>query len=68
MATWTLHASISIFMAIAMTVQSTNHLAPQVVYQRLEHALITDSEVRYLMQQACHRQSELVKSHSLSLS
>jgi len=47
---WTLHASISVLMAIAMTVQSTNHFAPQVVYQKLEHALITDSEVRYLMQ------------------
>ena len=50
MATWTLHASISILMTVAMTVQSTNHLAPQVVYQRLQHALITNSEVRYLMQ------------------
>ena len=50
MATWTLHASISVLMTIAMTVQSTNHFAPQVVYQRLEHALITNSEVRWLMQ------------------
>ena len=47
---WTLHASISVLMAIAMTAQSTNHLAPQVVYQKLEHALITDNKVRYLMQ------------------
>ena len=47
---WTLHASISILMAIAMTVQSAHHLAPQVVYQKLEHALITDSKVVYLMQ------------------
>ena len=47
---WTLHASISVLMTIAMTAQSTNHLAPQVVYQKLEHALITDSKVVYLMQ------------------
>jgi len=50
MATWTLHASISILMAIAMTAQSTNHIAPQVVYQKFEHALITDSKIGYLMQ------------------
>jgi len=47
---WTLHASISVLMAIAMTAQSLNHLAPQVVYQKLEDALITDSKVVYLMQ------------------
>ena len=47
---WTLHASISVLMAIAMTAQSANHLAPQAVYQKLEHALITDSKVVYLMQ------------------
>ena len=50
MAMWPLHARIFILITIAMTAPSTHHLAPQVVYQTLEHALITDSKVVYLMQ------------------
>ena len=50
MTVWTLQACIFALVAIAMTAQSPNHLAPQVVYQKLEHALITDSKVVYLMQ------------------
>jgi len=50
MTVWTLQACIFVLMAIAMTAQSTHHLPPQVVYQKLEHALITDSKVVYLMQ------------------
>ena len=46
-----LHTSIFVLMTIAMTAQSTHHFAPQVVYQKLEHALTTDSNIRYLMQQ-----------------
>ena len=42
----TAHYSIFVLMTIAMTAQSTNHIAPQVVYQKLEHALITDGKLR----------------------
>ena len=45
---WTLHAST--FVLITVTIATTAHLAPQVVYQKLEHALITDRKVGYLMQ------------------
>ena len=50
---WTLHAStfVLITATIAVTARSTiQYLAPQVVYQKLEHALITDRKVGYLMQ------------------
>ena len=67
MATWTLHASISILMTIAMTVQSTNHFAPQVVYQRLEHALITNSEVRWLMQHKFFSLSRVISEQNIFL-
>ena len=46
----TLWVGFFILVTIAMTAQSTNNTAPQAVYQKLEHALITNSEVRYLMQ------------------
>ena len=39
-------APIFVLVTIAMTVQSTNHIAPQAVYRKLEHALITDSKLR----------------------
>ena len=45
-----LHTSIFVLVTIATIVQRANHIAPQAVYQKLEHALITDSKVRYLMQ------------------
>ena len=50
MAVWALHTIIFVLMTIAMTAQSTNHIAQQAVYQKLEHALTTDSKARYLMQ------------------
>ena len=50
MAVWTLHAGIFILMTVVTTAQSQKHIAPQAVYQKLEHALITDSKVGYLMQ------------------
>ena len=45
-----LHTSIFVLVTIATIVQRANHIAPQAVYQKLEHALITDSNIRYLMQ------------------
>jgi len=50
MAVWTLHGGIFILMTVVTTVRSQKHIAPQAVYQKLEHALITDSKVGYLMQ------------------
>jgi len=50
MAVWTLHAGIFILMTVVTTVRSPKHTAPQAVYQKGEHALITDSKVGYLMQ------------------
>ena len=50
MAVWTLHAGIFILMTVVTTVRSKKHIAPEAVYQKLEHALITDSKVGYLMQ------------------
>ena len=52
-AKWTLHTTIFILTTIAVTA-SAHHLATraQVLYQKLEHVLITDSKVRYLMQDA----------------
>ena len=50
---WTLRASTFILIAvtIAVTARSTiQYLAPQVVYQKLEHVLITDRKVGYLLQ------------------
>ena len=49
MAMWPLQASIFILMTIATSAQST-YLAAEVVYWKLEHALITDSKLIYLMQ------------------
>ena len=49
-AEWTLLTSIFILTTIAVTA-SAHHLATHVhVYQKLEHVLITDSKVRYLIQ------------------
>ena len=50
-AEWTLLTSIFILTTIAVTA-SEHHLAThaQFVYQKLEHVLITDSKVKYLMQ------------------
>ena len=39
-------ASSCILVVISITEQSTNHVAPQTVYHKLEHALITDSKAR----------------------
>ena len=50
MAVWTLHAGIFILMTVVTTAQSQKHIASQAVYQKLEHALITDSKVGYLIQ------------------
>ena len=47
---WTLQANIFILITVASTARSTSHLATQPVYQKLEHALITDSEVGHLLQ------------------
>ena len=44
-AVWKLHAGIFILMVIATTAQSSKHIAPQAVYQKLEHALTTGSKV-----------------------
>ena len=49
----TLHASISlILLAAAVVVQSNSHVTPQVIYQKLEDALIADKGVLYRMQEA----------------
>ena len=48
----TLHASISlIVLAAAVVVQSNSHVTPQVIYQKLEDALIADKGVLYHMQE-----------------
>ena len=53
MAIRTLHASIFlILLAAAVVVESNPPVAPQVVYQKLEDALIADGSVLYLMQEA----------------
>ena len=53
MAIRTLHASIFlILLAAALVVESTPTVAPQVVYQKIKDALIADSSVLYLMQEA----------------
>ena len=59
MAMKTLHANISlILLAAAVVVQSKSQVTPQVIYQKLEEALIADSGVLYLMQ---HRRSSHLK-------
>ena len=51
--TMTMHASIFLILLVAVVVvQSNPHVAPQVIYQKLEDALIADSSVLYLMQEA----------------
>ena len=45
-----LHAGILLLIATAVFAQSTDHHGPQAVYRKLEHALITDSKVGYLLQ------------------
>ena len=53
MAMKTLCASISlILLAAAVVVQSNSHVTPQVIYQKLEDALIADKGVLYCMQEA----------------
>jgi len=46
----TLWVGIFILVTKAMTAQSTNNTAPQAVYQKLEHALITDGKAGYCIQ------------------
>ena len=61
MAIRTLHASIFlVLLAAAVVVESNPQVVPQVVYQKLEDALIADSSVIYLIQEA------FFPSHSLS--
>ena len=53
MAMKTLHTNISlILLAAAVFVQSNPHMTPQVIYQKLEDALIADKGVQYHMQEA----------------
>ena len=52
MAMKTLHANIIlILLAAAVVLQSNSEGTPQVIYQKLEDALIADKSVLYLMQQ-----------------
>ena len=52
MAMRTLHTYLSmILLATVVVLHSKPHIAPQVVYQKLEDALIADSSVLYLMQE-----------------
>ena len=61
MAITTLHASIFVILLAAdVVVEGNPRVAPQVVYQKLEDALIADSSVLYLMQEV------FFPSHSLS--
>ena len=52
MAMKTLHANITlILLAATMVLQSNSQVTPQVIYQKLEDALIADKSVRYMMRQ-----------------
>ena len=49
----TLHTNIAlILLAAAVVVQSNSHVTPQVIYQKLEDALMADRGVLYHMQEA----------------
>ena len=49
----TLHTNIAlILLAAAVVVQSNPHVTPQVIYQKLEDALMADRGVLYHMQEA----------------
>lgn len=46
------YTSISILLVLATSVQCGDHMAPQLVYQKLENALKTNTKILYLMQGA----------------
>ena len=64
MAMKTVHTNIAlILLAAAVVVQSNPHVTPQVIYQKLEDALIADKGVLYRMQEAFFPSQSL--SHDL---
>ena len=69
MRTLLLHAGILLLIATAVIAQSTDHLGPQAVYRKLEHALITDSKVGYLLQHTffpSQRSSNMIFIHVIT--